>query len=134
MKLVFISTNNSPDYYTFDGDAITAHYKGDSEAFDLSELETGGRFDGVEPDKLSLRHRQIIRDAHRDDDGELHVTLCQAVGPGHWGRSEEIDVSKYDPDAIHVKYKDRKHSGVPWAKTRRGKVSPKTEEVIGGKG
>ena len=132
MKSKFLATDSSPEYYEFDGDIITAHTDGLSESFDLSALGAVDKLQGVEPDTLPLASPHIIRDAYRDDGGELHVTLCQAVGPGHWGESMEFDSAEYDPDAIHVEYLDKSHSGTPWALTRRGRVNPTTGETIDG--
>ena len=123
MKLKLISSYQSPDYYTFDGDVITAHSGDVSESFDLSALVHGDKFEGVEPDTLTLNPAHIIRDAYRDDSGVLHVTLCQAVGPGHWSESAEIDSADYDPDAIHVPFV-KAAAGKPWALTRQGHTEP----------
>lgn len=135
MKIKFIPTGNSPDYYNFSGEEIMAYKDDEQESFDLSDLEKGDKFEGVgkqtenedgeinrEP-VLDMPGSQVIRDAHRDSDGELHITLCQAVGPGHWGESEEFDSNDYDPDTIYVEYnKYKKHAGTPWALTRQGKT------------
>lgn len=129
MKIQFKSTVQSPSRYSFDGETITAHQGDKSESFDLSAIQTGDKFHGVSVDTLDLSPAHIIRDVYRDDQGELHVTLCQAVGPGHWGESAEMDASEYDPDAIHVEFKGG-GAGQPWARTRRGKVDPNTDEVI----
>jgi hypothetical protein len=123
MKLTIKSTGNSPDHYTFDGDTITAHSGDVSESFDLSALGSDDKFQGVEPETLDMNPAHIIRDAYRDDSGELHVTLCQAVGPGHWGKSDKFDSSEYDPDAIHVPFNGAA-AGAPWALTRQGKKEP----------
>jgi len=129
MQIKFLATGNSPTCYSISSEVITAFYNEASESFDLSALETNGKFTGVGVDTLSLNSQHIIRDAYRDDAGELHVTLCQAVGPGNWGESQEFDSSDYDPDVIHVEFKGAM-AGTPWALTRRGKVNPETGEVI----
>jgi len=131
MKIQMKSTGNSPDHYIFDGDTITAHSGDVSESFDLSALGSGGKFQSVEPETLDMNPAHIIRDAYRDDSGELHLTLCQAVGPGNWGTSEVFDAAEYDPEAIQVPFNGAA-AGTPWALTRRGKVNPNTDEVIDG--
>ncbi len=129
MKILFKSTGQSPNHYSFNGETITANQGDVSESFDLSTIQAGDKFQGVSVDTLDLNPTHIIRDAYRDSDGVLHVTLCQSVGPGNWGESQEFDASQYDPDAIHVEYKGG-GAGQPWALTRRGKVDPNTDEVI----
>lgn len=123
MKLKFKATGNAPTHYSVQGDIITAHHSEQSEDFDLSGLEAGDKFEGVEPDTLDLPGNQIIRDAYRDESGELHVTLCQQVGPGHWSESDWIDTADYDPDSVQAIYSDRPHAGKAWALTREGKQS-----------
>ncbi len=129
MKLTMKSTGNSPEYYEFSGDTVTAHLDGQSESFDLSGLGSADQFQGVEPETLTLSPAHIIRDAYRDDSGELHVTLCQAVGPGDWGESQEFDSSDYAPDAIQVPFLGES-AGRSYAVTRRGRVNPMTGEVL----
>jgi len=127
MKIKFLSTGNSPDYYSFDGEIITAISGGQHEDFDLSVLEAGDKFEGVESvglinkDGYDIPGSQIIRNAYRDSAGELHVVLCQAVGPGHWGETEEMDVSNYDPNTIQVPFKGH-GAGRPWALTKQGQM------------
>jgi len=116
MKIKFKATADAP-LYAIDGEVING--------FDLSPLEHGGQFVGS-----GATGAAGIRDAKRDADGELFVTLKQAVGPGHWTESEWMDASQYDPDVIHVVYSDHAHSGVPYAVTARGRVDPRTDEVI----
>lgn len=137
MKITFLSTGNSPDYYSFDGEIITAYKDGQSESFDLSGFEEGDKFQGIGETNedgefqpvLGMPGSQVIRDAYRDSVSELHVTLCQAVGPGHWGESAEFDSADYDPDAIHVPFNEN-GAGKPWALVRLGKVNPITGEVL----
>lgn len=130
MIVLFKSTGNAPEHYSFNGETVTAHRGDVSESFDLSSIETGDEFQGVSADTLDLSPAHIIRDAYRDESGELRVTLCQAVGPGHWGESAEMDASEYDPDAIHVEFKGISRAGQPWACTRLGYVDPNTDEVL----
>ena len=116
MMIKFLATGSAP-IYSITGESING--------IDLSPLEHGGAFVGDDETKAAG-----IRGAERDASGELWVTLCQAVGPGHWMDGDWIDASAYDPDAIHVTYRDRPHSGLPWAMTARGKVNPQTGEVV----
>lgn len=95
MKLKFLATGQAPDFYEFSGETITAHHGGVSESVDFSQLEHGDIFEGIEPESLTLPASQIIRAAHRDEDGILHVTLCQKVGAGDWTESIWIDVSEF---------------------------------------
>lgn len=94
MKLRFIATGQSPDFYTIEGEVITAHFQGASQALDFSALEAGDKFEGLES-TLDLPEQQIVRDAHRDSEGVLHLTLCQASGPGDWTESAVIDASEF---------------------------------------
>ena len=122
MKITVIPTGNAPTHYTFDGEVITAHYDGEAELFDLSVIPADGKFTGVGVDTLDLPASQIVRDAYRDSAGELHVTLCQKVGAGHWETGSEIDVTTYEPTQVQVVYNATKaHAGTPWAITSTGK-------------
>ena len=122
MKITVIPTGNAPTHYTFSGEAITAHYDGVTEEFDLSVIPTDGKFTGVGVDTLDLPASQIIRDSYRDSAGDLHVTLCQKVGSGHWESGSEIDVTTYEPTQVQVVYNATKaHAGTPWAITSTGK-------------
>jgi len=104
MKLHFLATGDAPERYSFDGDQITAEKGGVSETFDLSGLEAGGKFLGVTVESLPLAAGHVLRNAHRDSSGELHVTLCQAVGGGDWTEQDgEIDASEYDPATPYVR-------------------------------
>lgn len=127
MKIKVIPTGNAPTHYSFNGEVITAHYDGKAEHFGFSGLSAGDQFQGVALDTLEgVAPSQVIRDAYRDEAGELHVTLCQKVGPGHWEAGEEIDSSQYDPDQIQVAYRaDKPHAGTPAVWTRAGKMEGK---------
>ena len=121
MKITVIPTGNAPTHYTFDGEIITAHYDGETESFDLSVIPADGKFEGVGVDTLDLPASQIVRDAYRDSSGELHVTLCQKVGSGHWEASDELDSESYNPDTVYVKLNQEKEfSGTPKVTTRQG--------------
>lgn len=126
MKLLFIPTGNAPEFYQFDGETVYAHFGGVIESFDLSGLQTGDKFLGIaesNPLPQGLDVRQIIRDAYRDDSGELHLTLCQAVGPGHWVEGVEFDAAQYRPDAVNVGLTPRAHEGTAWVQTSEGRMS-----------
>lgn len=103
MKLKFLATAQSPSYYSFDGEVLTAHVGNQQESVDLSELEHGDKFGGIEPEVLILPGSQIIRDAYRDEQGDLHLALCQASWSGRWQESEWIDVDEYHPANIYIK-------------------------------
>ena len=125
MKITVLATGNAPTHYSFNGDVITAHYDGLTENFDLSVIQSDNKFTGVSVDSLNLRDSQIIRAAYRDESGELHVTICQQVGDGHWEAGPEIDAADYQPDGINVVHREDKPSiGKPWAMTSIGKVEP----------
>lgn len=132
MKITFIPTGNAPSHYSFNGEIITAHCDDGSESFDLSQMAEGGQFTGLQVDTLPLPAPQIIRSAYRDETGELHVTLCQRVGAGHWESGGEINADQYNPDKVQVVYrKDRKHAGVPTAHTRLGRMTVKQKARSG---
>jgi len=121
MKITVIPTGNAPTHYSFDGEVITAHYDGETESFDLSAIPADGKFTGVGVDTLDLSASQIVRGAYRDSAGELHVTLCQKVGAGHWEASDELDSESYNPDTVYVKLNQEKaFSGTPKVTTRQG--------------
>jgi len=123
MKIITLPTGNAPDYYTFNGETVTAHKNGQSESFDLSAIQHGDHFQGVEPDTLDMNGAHIMRNVVRDESGEIHLNICQQVGPGHWLTGSEIDVSEYNKDQIHVAYNSEKsHAGNAWVITARGKV------------
>jgi len=118
MKIKLLATGQAPDYYTFSGSTATAHYEGQSDSFDFSTLQEGDVFQGVDSSLPvpAIRNAEVVG-------GELRVTLCQQVGPGHWLESGWIDSASYDPDAITVSQDTSKaFSGTAWAKTRAGKV------------
>lgn len=118
MKIKMLATGQSPDYYSFSGDIITAHHEGVTEQYDLSAFPEGGVFQGADP----VNGVPAIRGVERTG-GVLHVTLCQQVGPGHWLESGEFDSAQYDPDAVHVVQDTSKaFAGNAWAKTRQGRV------------
>lgn len=121
MKVKFLPISKAPSHYSFDGESITAFFGGKIESFDLSPVISGGRFVNLSVDELDLVSQQILRDVYRDSSGELHVVLCQQVGPGHWEEGPEIDASNYDPTAINVFYNVNKHHlGIPWVVTSEG--------------
>lgn len=128
MKIKLLATGQSPDYYTFSGETITAHLDGLTEVYDLSGFPEGGVFQGADP----VNGVPAIRHVERDSEG-LKVTLCQQVGPGHWVESGWMDSGEYDPDAVHVQQDLSKDwAGKAWAKTRQGKVTGDGKVVVGG--
>ena len=123
MKITVIPTGTPVTHYAFSGETITAFCKGEQEDFDLSSLRSNAEFQSISVDTLDTSPSQIIRAAYRDDAGELHVTLCQGVGSGHWEASDVIDSASYNPDTVYVKLNQEKaFSGTPKALTRQGAV------------
>ena len=95
MKIKFKATPSAPEY-DIQGETING--------FDLSPLEHGGKFMGNEQTKEAA-----IRDAYRDEQGELHVTLCQSVIASQypnrradWRDSVEIDADDYEQGKCYV--------------------------------
>ena len=123
MKITVIPTATPVTHYAFSGETITAFCKGEQEDFDLSSLVASAEFQSVVVDALDTSPSQIIRAAYRDEAGELHVTLCQGVGSGHWGASDVLDSASYNPDTVYVKLnQDKEFSGTPKSFTRQGAV------------
>jgi hypothetical protein len=113
MKLHFLATGDAPERYSFDGDTITAEKNGVSEQFDLSTLQHGDPWPDVVVDDLPLSPGHVVRHAERDAQGELHVTLCQAVGSNDWTEQDGwIDASEYDPNTCYVRLVGIKRVGV----------------------
>ena len=123
MKITVIPTSTPVTHYAFSGETITAFCKGEQEDFDLSSLVASAEFQSISVDTLDTLPSQIIREAYRDASGELHVTLCQGVGSGHWESSDVLESASYDPDSVYVKLNQEKSfSGTPKAFTRQGAV------------
>jgi hypothetical protein len=123
MKITLLPTGTPVTHYAFSGETITAFCKGEQEDFDLASLVASAEFQSVVVDTLDTSSSQVIREAYRDDAGELHVTLCQGVGSGHWEASDEIDSESYNPDTAYVKLNPEKaFSGTPKVTTRQGAV------------
>jgi len=121
MKITVIPTGTPVTHYAFNGEVITVYYDGETESFDLSVIPADGEFKGVLADTVNLPSSQILRDAYRNSAGELHVTLCQKVGAGHWEASDELDSESYNPDTVYVKLNQEKaFSGTPKVTTRQG--------------
>lgn len=105
MKIKFAAIAKSADYYTFNGEAITAHYGDTEETYDLSPFPEGGIFTGadqVAPGVTAIRGVQRVN-------GELQVVLAQQVIAGqypdekaHWRDSPVMDAADYDPDTCYV--------------------------------
>ena len=123
MKITVIPTCTPVTHYAFNGETITAFCAGEQEDFDLSSLVASAEFQSVVVDALDTSPSQIIREAYRDEAGELHVTLCQGVGSGHWEASDILDSASYNPDTVYVKLNQEKaFSGTPKALTLQGSV------------
>jgi len=123
MKITVMPTGTPVTHYAFSGETITAFCAGEQEDFDLSSLVASAEFQSVVVDTLDTPPSQIIREAYRDDAGELHVTICQSVGPGHWEASDVLDSASYNPDIVYVKLNQEKaFSGTPKVTTRQGAV------------
>ena len=96
MKLKFKATSTAPEY-DIQGETING--------FDLSPLQSGGAFVGNEQTTEAG-----IRDAYRDEQGELHVTLKQSVIASQYpnrradwrGGNTEIDVEDYEQGKCYV--------------------------------
>lgn len=95
MKIKFLATNNSPDY-TITGETING--------LDLSVFEHGDQFIRNE-----TTDEAGIRNAYRDEQGILHVTLMQTViasqlagFKAHWREGPYIDSEEYDPNTCYV--------------------------------
>lgn len=126
MKIKVLPTGDAPEYYTFNGEVVTAHKDGLSEDFDLSVIQTGDQFTGIEADTLNLNGSHILRNVYRDQLGELHISICQKVGAGHWEAKDEFDVNQYEPSNINVIYReDKPHAGVAVVQTSQGMVGVK---------
>ncbi|MGK0546344.1 hypothetical protein ACSEE7_12655 [Halomonas cupida] len=105
MKIKFAAIASSADYYTFNGESITAHYGDREETYDLSPFSEGGTFVGADPVAPGVT---AIRGARRVN-GELEVVLAQQVIAGqypgqkaHWRDSPVMDVADYDPKTCYV--------------------------------
>ena len=123
MKITVIPTATPVTHYAFSGETITAFCKGEQEDFDLSSLVASAEFQSVGVDTLDTSPSQIIRKAYRDESGELHVTLCQGVGAGHWIESEVLDSFEYDPYLVYVRLnKSKQFGGVATVMTKEGAV------------
>jgi len=123
MKITVIPTGTPVTHYAFEGETITAFVNGEQEDFNLSSLVASAEFQSISVDTLATSPSQIIRKAYRDESGELHVTLLQGVGSGHWEASDVLDSASYNPDTVYVKLNQEKaFSGTPKVTTRQGAV------------
>lgn len=117
MKIKMLATGYAPDYYDIDSGVITAVIDEQRTNYDLSNMVAGDTAT-VEPvgSVLPIYHAEHTG-------GELHVVLCQAVGPGHWTESDWFDAADYDPDMCEVILSDRAdYQGRPTVKTRLGVI------------
>jgi len=112
MKIKLAATGQGPARYEIVGETIIAFETGDGnseisvfDSFDLSGIENGDDFLGIESESISISSQQIIRSAFRDDQGELHVELCQACPPGggNWEESDWLDASEYEANTYYIK-------------------------------
>lgn len=117
MKIKVLATAQSPDYYTFNGEVITAHLGGQSKSYDLSAVSEG---DQVTVEDIG--GVRAIREVKRTASGELEVKLTQAVGPGHWKEGDWISPAEYDPNGINVVFTGPA-AGTPSVKTGNGVVT-----------
>ena len=133
MNITVIPTATPVTHYAFSGETLTAFCKGEQEDFDLSLLVASAEFQSVVVDTLDTASSQIIREAYRDESGELHVTLFQGVGSGHWEASDVLDSANYDPEKIYVTYnKSKPHGGYACATTSTGKTYVYFDKASGG--
>lgn len=120
MQIKVLAAGIAPDYYEINGDVITAYVGTESDSYDLSALQEGDTVTEVS----EVGGIRPIRHATREN-GELKVTLCQRVGPGHWSEPGWFDASLYDPDTVHVVFDETKpFSGTPVVYTRQGAITP----------
>lgn len=103
MKIRFIATGDAPESIAFNGETITVINGVVNDSFDLSSIAYGDQFLGVESEILLMSSRHIIRDAYRDEEGLLWVTLCQKATEGRWeGKDEWINSNDYNPSESYI--------------------------------
>lgn len=117
MKIKMLATGIAPDYFSIEGEVITAHVGEASETYDFSGMPEGATLTSVEP----IEGINPIRHATRVD-GELQVTLCQRVGAGRWTEGDWFDAADYDADKVYVKFEGTM-AGTPVVYTREGKMT-----------
>lgn len=100
MKIKFLATGQSPDKYEINNEVVTAFIGNETLTLDFSMLQTGDEFQGVETELINPQ--QIVRTAYRDELGELHLTLCQAVGAGDWVESPLLDAIEFVSGRVYV--------------------------------
>ena len=96
MYIKFKATGFGPKHYDINGEIING--------IDFSVFKHGDKFIG--DDKTQ---NAGIRDAYRDEKGELHITLKQVVitsqlkgRKAHWREGSFIAASEYNPDKCYV--------------------------------
>lgn len=95
MQIKFLATGEAPDYYEFEDEKVIFN----NQTFDLSAIEEGDQFQGIEADMNAIREVERI-------DGELYVMLCQKAPRGHWtGIDEYIDSKDYDSQKLYIREK-----------------------------
>lgn len=94
MKLKFLATCQAPDYYSFNGSEVTAHFEEEQITYDLS--------------KDTAFESRCIRGFY-EKDGEKCLVLCQKVIAGqypykmaHWRESDWLEDSEYDSGKCYV--------------------------------
>lgn len=118
MKIKFIASQQTdvPFSYTIEGETITAYFQGQSESFDLSELQHGDAWQNpdpeggpvIQPEVLPISGSLIIRHAERDEQGELHATLAQRCPMnGHWREGAWMDADDYVPGNVYVEFRQK---------------------------
>lgn len=103
MRIKFLATGDSPDFYEFSNELLTIHKDGVRESVDFSQLDTEDKYEGIEFDYIPLPYSQVVREAFRDGKGILHLTLCQRDGDGVWRESDWMDSKDYIKGNIYVK-------------------------------
>lgn len=102
MKLKFLATGIAPDKYTFQGETLTVYFEEEEEAINFAPLKIGDRLHGVEFEKLNIDGLIAIRDATRDEYGQLNLILCQEAGEGNWTESDWMSSDDYEPGKKYI--------------------------------
>jgi hypothetical protein len=102
MKIRFLATPQSPDYYTFGDKTVIAHYNGQTETIDLTSFDEGAQFNSIEFDNLPLNYMFVMQNVKKENN-ELFVTLCQKCESGNWTKSDWINSSDYIQGHQYIK-------------------------------
>lgn len=103
MKIKFLATGDSPDYYEIENEILTLFHDGKKEEVDFSSFNVGDKYEGVEFEHIDLFRGSSIIDAHREETGELFLTLCQQCSDGHWVESDWIDSKSYNKTTRYIR-------------------------------